>query len=55
MIIDDPIYGWWRVEEVLSDLIRSRPVQRLKKSIRAGRPIWSIPPGTSPGLSIRWE
>lgn len=47
MIIDDPIYGRWRVEEVLSDLIRSRPVQRLKKIHQGGaahlvHPAWNV-------------
>lgn len=31
MIIEDPVYGRWKVEEVLGELIHSPPVQRLQK------------------------
>lgn len=47
MIIDDPVYGRWEVEEILGELIQSQPVQRLKKIHQGGaahlvNPAWNV-------------
>lgn len=36
MNLNDPLYGCFEVDEVLANLIRSRPVQRLKRIHQTG-------------------